>query len=85
MPKRSKRPVSPQPTTPAPLLTDPRQRLLADLAALRVAVTAEALDDVLAQAAQQGWSHLQFATRLLAQPPTSAANAAWNAGCAKPT
>jgi DNA replication protein DnaC len=30
-----------------------------------VAVTAEALDDVLAQAAQQGWSHLEFATRLL--------------------
>jgi DNA replication protein DnaC len=30
-----------------------------------VAVTAEALDEVLAQAAQQGWSHLEFATRLL--------------------
>jgi DNA replication protein DnaC len=30
-----------------------------------VAVTAEALDQVLAQAAQQGWSHLQFASRLL--------------------
>jgi DNA replication protein DnaC len=30
-----------------------------------VAVTAEALDDVLAQAAQQGWSPLQFAARLL--------------------
>jgi DNA replication protein DnaC len=30
-----------------------------------VAVTAETLDEVLAQAAQQGWSHLEFATRLL--------------------
>jgi DNA replication protein DnaC len=30
-----------------------------------VAVTAEALDEVLAQAALQGWSHLEFATRLL--------------------
>jgi DNA replication protein DnaC len=30
-----------------------------------VAVTAEALDDVLAQAARQDWSHLEFATRLL--------------------
>jgi DNA replication protein DnaC len=30
-----------------------------------VAVTAETLDDVLAQAAQQGWSHLEFARRLL--------------------
>ena len=65
MPKRSKRPSTPQPTSPAPLLTDPRQRLLADLAVLRVAVTAEALDEVLAQAAQQDWSHLEFATRLL--------------------
>jgi len=30
-----------------------------------VAVSAEALDDVLAQAAQQGWSHREFASRLL--------------------
>jgi DNA replication protein DnaC len=30
-----------------------------------VAVTAETLDEVLAQAAQQGWSHLEFASRLL--------------------
>jgi DNA replication protein DnaC len=39
--------------------------LLADLAVLRVAVTAEALDEVLAQGAQQGWSHVEFAARLL--------------------
>ena len=64
MAKRAKRPTIPQPTTPAPL-TEPRQRLLGDLAVLRVAVSAEALDEVLAQAAQQGWSHLEFATRLL--------------------
>jgi DNA replication protein DnaC len=49
-------------------LTDPRQRLLADLAVLRVAVTAEALDEVLAQGAREGWSHLQFAARLLGVP-----------------
>jgi DNA replication protein DnaC len=36
-----------------------------DLAVLRVAVTAEALDDVLAEAARQNWSHLEFAIRLL--------------------
>jgi DNA replication protein DnaC len=30
-----------------------------------VAVTAETLDEVLAHAAQEGWSHLEFATRLL--------------------
>src|SRR6266581_4762806 len=64
MPKRAKRPSNPPPTLPGPR-TDPRQRLLADLNVLRVAVTAETLDHVLAQAAQQGWSHLEFASRLL--------------------
>jgi DNA replication protein DnaC len=64
MPKRAQRPIPPLPTTPTPT-TAPRQRLLTDLAVLRVAVTAEALDEVLAQAAPQGWSHLEFATRLL--------------------
>jgi DNA replication protein DnaC len=39
--------------------------LLADLAILRVAVTPETLDEVLAQGARQGWSHLEFAARLL--------------------
>ena len=67
MAKRAKRATasaSPLPTPPsAP--TEPRQRLLADLASLRVALTADLLDDVLAQAAQQSWSHLEFATRLL--------------------
>jgi DNA replication protein DnaC len=46
--------------------TDLRRRLLADLAVLRVPLTAELLDAVLSQAAQHGWSHLEFATRLLA-------------------
>ena len=64
MAKRNKRPATPVPTAPTQT-TDARQRLLADLRVLRVAVTAEALDDVLAQAAHQGWSHLEFATRLL--------------------
>src|SRR5712692_6770587 len=68
MAQRAQRPTSPPlappATRPAPP-TDLRQRLLADLAVLRVAVTAEALDDVLAQAAQQGWSHLECASRLL--------------------
>ena len=64
MAKRSQLPTTPLPTAPIPT-TDPRQRLLADLAVLRVAVTAETLDEVLAQAAHQGWSHLEFATRLL--------------------
>jgi DNA replication protein DnaC len=64
MAKRVPRRTTSRPTPPAPT-TDPRQRLLADLTVLRVAVTAEALDDVLAQAAQQNWSHLEFATRLV--------------------
>jgi DNA replication protein DnaC len=64
MRKRASHPTAPPPVTPAPL-TDPRQRLLADLSVLRVAVTAETLDEVLAQAAQQGWTHLEFVTRLL--------------------
>jgi DNA replication protein DnaC len=64
MAKRNKRLATPVPATPTPT-TDPRQRLLADLAVLRVPLTADTLDDVLAQAARQGWSHLEFATRLL--------------------
>lgn len=63
MAKRPPRPT-PAPTPPVPP-TDLRQRLLTDLAALKVAVTAEALDDVLAQAERAGWSPLEFATRLL--------------------
>jgi len=55
---------TPAPTTPVPP-TDLRQRLLTDLAVLKVAVTAEALDEVLAQAERAGWSPLEFATRLL--------------------
>ena len=55
--------TTPQP--PTALMTDPRQRLLTDLATLKVALTAETLDEALAQAAQQNWSHLEFATRLL--------------------
>src|SRR5262245_1561525 len=58
MAKRAPRP------TPAPP-TDLYQRLLSDLAALKVAVTAEALDAVLAQAERAGWSPLEFAARLL--------------------
>ena len=45
MAKRPQRPTA-APTTPLPP-TDPRQRLLTDLAVLKVAVTAEALDAVL--------------------------------------
>jgi DNA replication protein DnaC len=63
MAKHRQRPT-PVPTAPRPP-TDLRQRLLSDLAALKVAVTAEALDEVLAQAERAGWSPLEFAARLL--------------------
>lgn len=64
--KPSQRPTAPA-ATPAspPPATDLRQRLLADLATLKVGVSAEALDEVLGQAERQGWSHLEFTCRLL--------------------
>ena len=74
MPKKTKGASTPPPLNPTPATdarpanpqqTAARQRLLADLAVLRVAVSADALDEVLKQAAQHGWSHLEFATRLL--------------------
>jgi DNA replication protein DnaC len=49
------------PTAPNP----PSPPTRADLEILKVGVTAEQLDEVLAQAERQGWSHLEFAQRLL--------------------
>ena len=44
----------------------PRDQILADFATLRVPVTAEQLDEVLKQAQDAGWPHLEFLHRLLA-------------------
>ena len=44
----------------------PRDQILADFATLRVPVTADQLDEVLKQAQDAGWSHLEFLHRLLA-------------------
>jgi DNA replication protein DnaC len=43
-----------------------REQILADFATLRVPVTADQLDEVLKQAQDAGWSHLEFLHRLLA-------------------
>ena len=65
MARRPARPTTPAPTPARPTAADPRQRLLADLAVLKVAVSAETLDAVLAQAEREHWSPLLFASRLL--------------------
>ena len=51
-----------------PLKNPPALRdwILTDFATLRVPVTAEQLDEVLKQAQDAGWSHLEFLHRLLA-------------------
>ena len=49
-------------------MQDLRERILADFTVLRVPLTAPHLDAALAQAAQDGCSHLEFLHRLLAGP-----------------
>jgi DNA replication protein DnaC len=55
----------PQDPRPTPATTR-RDQILADCATLRIPVTAEQLDSVLAAAEKAGWSHLDFLHRLLA-------------------
>ena len=57
----SRRPKKNPKTTPTL-----RDQILADFTTLRVPVTAEQLDEVLKQAQDAGWSHLEFLHRLLA-------------------
>ena len=58
--------------TPKTTATNPtatpslRDQIVADFATLRVPVTADQLDDVLKQAQDANWSHLEFLHRLLA-------------------
>ena len=56
----SRRPKKNPKTTPSV-----RDQILADFTTLRVPVTAEQLDEVLKQAQDAGWSHLDFLHRLL--------------------
>src|SRR5437660_12840034 len=59
------------PATPArpaaTTTTDLRERILADFAALKIPVSAEQFDAVLARAAREGLSHQQFLHLLLAE------------------
>ena len=68
-PRRQSRPPTPidptpppRPTTPAP---DLRRLLLNHLNNLKIAPVGQTLDALLTQAEQEGWSHLEFAHRLL--------------------
>src|SRR5437899_2786374 len=54
-------PTTPQPTPPQDL----RERILADFGALRIPLSAAHLDAALAQADQDGCSHLEFLHRLI--------------------
>lgn len=69
MPRRQKpRPATPptkNPATTAPL--DLRERILADFAALKVPLAADAFDAVLARAQRDGLSHQQFLHLLIAE------------------
>lgn len=62
MKRQPKKKLSTKPTATPGL----RDQILADFATLRVPVTAEQLDDILKQAQDAGWSHLEFLHRLLA-------------------
>ena len=64
----ARRPLPQPPTTPQQQPTLPqvlRERILADFTALRVPLTAAHLDAALAQATQDGCSHLEFLHRLI--------------------
>src|SRR5438552_16011652 len=63
----ARRPPLPASLTPRPPLPtqDLRERILADFTVLRIPLTAAHLDAALAQAAQDGCSHLEFLHRLI--------------------
>ena len=75
MARRRKRPNQPnqpnQPNRPnhRPAMTpqELRERILADFALLKVPLTAEELDALLAQAEREGLAHLEFVYRLIAE------------------
>jgi DNA replication protein DnaC len=65
-----RQPARPQPTphpAPQPAPADLRERILADFAALKVPLSAEQFDAVLAGAQREGLSHQQFLHRLIAE------------------
>lgn len=68
MPRRkTPRPPTPPPTLPPTRPADLRDRILADFAALKVPLAADAFDAVLARARREGLSHQQFLHVLIAE------------------
>jgi DNA replication protein DnaC len=66
MPKRRRQPQpTPPPSRPTPPTLDLRRLLLDHLNTLKIAPVGQTLDALLSQAEQEGWSHLEFAHRLL--------------------
>src|SRR5271166_5943721 len=67
MPRPRHQAQAPTPPTPPPVLAAPdlRRQLLDHLNTLKIAPVGQALDALLSQAEQEGWSHLEFAHRLL--------------------
>ena len=67
MPKPRRRAQATTPPTPPPLppVPDLRRQLLDHLNTLKIAPVGQTLDALLSQAEQEGWSHLEFAHRLL--------------------
>ena len=64
-PRRTQpQPTATNPPTPTP---DLRDRILADFAALKIPLTAEQFDAVLASAAREGLSHQEFLHRLIGE------------------
>jgi DNA replication protein DnaC len=57
----------PTPTNPPTPATDLRESILADFAALKIPLTAEQFDAVLASAAREGVSHQEFLHRLIGE------------------
>lgn len=58
-------PPTPFPGRPTPPAPDLRRLLLDHLNTLKIAAVGQTLDALLSQAEQEGWSHLEFAHRLL--------------------
>lgn len=65
MSKRHRQAPTSPPTHPPPPAQDLRRLLLDHLNTLKIAPVGQALDALLSQAEQEGWSHLEFAHRLL--------------------
>jgi DNA replication protein DnaC len=67
MRRKRPKPIASPPRGPAPSAGDLKERILADFAALRVPLSAEAFDATLARAQREGLSHQQFLHLVVAE------------------